>query len=330
MSGLILGIDGGGTKSHLALFDPRGSCVTAAAYGPLNHEVMEGSFAQLEGELSGFIHASLNGAGARAADVAHACLGLAGVDTARQHEAISDMLRRAGLTEFTLCNDAYLGVFAGCPEGVGICAINGTGSTLAAVDRGGVSVQVGGIGDISDDRGGGGWYGSRALAAVYNEMFKCGPPTSMRAPLFEIVGASGKRDYVETITSKIDGGKLDYGALNRLVFKAAGDGDAVAAGILKMSAEHYAGGIAYLAGELDFGGGTLYVTLAGSVFVKEKVRLLPGLIGGLVREKLDGRPVSFVNLDVPPVAGAVLQAAKKAGASVTPAAVRAGLSAAGL
>ena len=329
MNKLIMGLDGGGTKSHLTLFRMDGTFKAAFSCGNLNHENMAGSFAQLESELPSFLHNSLKDSGACIGDVAYAVIGLAGVDNTGQHRIVSDILTRAGLDRFTLCNDAYLGVSAGCKESVGICAINGTGSTMAAIDRTGALQQVCGIGNLSNDCGGGWWYAFAALGAVYGELFKSEPKTALSQILFDIIGISKKEDYFETITAKYAAGTIDYAALNRSVFVAASMGDNSAIKILEQSAGHYAGGIAYLISEMDFGE-TVNVTLAGSIFVKEKVDILPKLIESKVREKLGLRPVVFGKLDVPPVAGAVFWAAKEAGVVLDRALVRAALLNAGL
>jgi N-acetylglucosamine kinase-like BadF-type ATPase len=326
MGKLIMGIDGGGTKGHLGLFDADGKRVGVSSWGPLNHEVLEGSFTQLEAELARFIHGALESAGASMDEIDYAVLGVAGVDTQSQHETISGILRRIGLSRFTLCNDGYLGVAAGCPGGVGICAINGTGSVLTAIDGKGVMRQLGGIGAFSDDCGGSGWYGTQVLGAVYRELYKYGPATALRQMLFDKLGITQRDEYTETVTAGVENGTLMIHELNRLVFSAANAGDAVAAGILETSAEHYAGCISFFARELDFPDDRpLYITLAGSVFVKEKVDILPRLIHERVCAMLEGRPVEFVTLKVPPVAGAVAWALRQAGADANPEEIRAAL-----
>lgn len=312
---LIMGIDGGGTKSHLALFDLGGRCVGVSAHSTLNHEMLEDSYRQLEKELSVFIRKGLAAAGADVSDVVYGVFGIAGVDTRRQHEIISEIFRQIGIAHFTLCNDAYLGVAAGCPGGVGICAINGTGSTMAAIDHRGVTVQVAGIGGLSNDCGGSGWYGMQVLGAVYGELFKREQATLLSRMVFEKMGLTDKEEYIERLTRGIEEGTIYINDLNRFVFEAAAAGDAVAIRILERSADHYAGGIVYLAEELDFPSGQkIPITLAGSVFVKEQVKMLPQFIEDRVRARLQNHAVEFLSLETVPVAGAVFWAFLSAGA----------------
>jgi N-acetylglucosamine kinase-like BadF-type ATPase len=326
-----MGVDGGGTKSHLVLFDASGKCAGVSACGNLNHEGMEGSFEELETILSGFISGALREAGAGVADIGYAVFGLAGADTTAQHKIISEILQRIGVERFTLCNDAFLGVAAGCPGGTGICAINGTGSTLAAIDNNGKMIQVAGLGSISNDCGGSGWYGEKTLGAAYGELFKRERPTALTPMLFEFAGVTRAADYTDAIAIGLQNDTLDVETLNRFAFIAAEADDAVALDILKMSAEHYSGGIIYLAEELDFPKEkTLHVTFAGSVFTKEKVKILPRLIEERVRTALPGYTVNFLCLDTVPVAGAVHWASQISGNEIDMAAIKTALAEAGL
>ena len=328
---LILGVDGGGTKSHLAFFDDNGNCVGATAYGSLNHEGMHGSYDELEERLGELLPRAVKDAGATLSDIKYAVFGVAGVDTDAQQVLISDMVTKIGIKDHIMCNDAFLGVPAGCPDCVGICAINGTGFKLAAIDYSGNAVQTCGLGSFTDDFGGGPWYGHRTIGTVYNELYKLGRPTVMKDMMFELLGINRREDYLEVLMDKYHGGKLDRLALNCIVFNAAATGDAAAIGILEESAEQYAGGIARLIMDMDFPvDKTVHVTLAGSVFVKQKVKILQELIRMRVDDALNGHPVTYTPFDASPVAGAVMWAAQKAGFKIDIESVKAGLEAAGM
>jgi len=314
MSKLILGCDGGGTKSHLALFDNTGKCVNAVHYGALNHEGMAGSYSELEEKLGELLPRVIKEAGAGPDDIAFAVFGLAGVDTNAQQVLISDMITKIGLKNQITCNDAFLGVPAGCPECVGICAINGTGFKLAAIDYSGNAVETCGLGPFTDDFGGGPWYGNRTIGTVYNELYKLGRSTVMKDMMFELLGITRREDYLEVFMDKYYGGKINGIALNSIAFNAAELGDEVAIGILDDSAEQYAGAIARLVMDMDFPKEKpVYITLAGSVFVKQKVQVLHKLIEKRVNEALNGQQVIYNKLDASPVAGAVMWASQKAG-----------------
>jgi len=336
MKKFVLGADGGATKSHIAIFDEKGDCVGSSIYGALNHETMKGSYAELEKRLEELLPHIVKNAGATIDDIAFAVFGLAGVDTDAQEALISGMTRKIGFKNQVMCNDAFLGVPAGCPDCVGICAINGTGFKLAAIDHSGVAVQTCGLGSMTVDRGGGRWYGFRAVGAVYNELYKLGKPTVMKDMMYEMLGISRREDYLEVFTEKFYGGNIDSIALNSVAFNAAAMGDEAAIEILEDSAIEYAGAIARLIMDLDFPvEKTVHVTLAGSVFVKQKVKLLQDYIEKRVADALNehnhkGYTVEYTRLDAPPVAGAVMWAAQKAGFNIEMKSIKAGLAAAGL
>ena len=331
MRKFVLGVDGGATKSHIAIFDEIGNCVGSSTYGPLNHEMMKGSYAELEERLGELLPRLIKKAGATISEIEFAVFGLAGVDTNAQEILISAMTRKIGFKNQVVCNDAYLGVPAGCPDCVGICAINGTGFKLAAIDQSGFAVQTCGLGSFTADRGGGRWYGYRAVGAVYNELYKLGTPTVMKDMLFDMLDITQREDYIEVFTEKLYGGKIDIIALNSIAFNAAVLGDTAAIKILEDSAIEYSGAIARLIMDLDFPvDKPVQVTLAGSVFVKQKVSLLHEYIKKRVDDALDGRSVEYTRLDAPPVAGAVIWAAQKAGFNIEMKLIKDGLRAAGL
>lgn len=309
----VLGIDGGGTKSHLALFDENGKLVNFLAFGTLNHEGMAGSFEQLRTTFAEVVQKLLKDSNVSFDDLAYGVFGLAGVDTNTQHELITGFVKEAGVQRFILSNDAYLGVPAGCPGGVGMCAINGTGSTIAAIDYSGNTMQIGGLGYASDECGGGSWFGRQALRAVFNALFKKAQPTLMTEMIFNEIGVTRKEDYIEKLMGNLHFTQIRPNRFNPFVFAAADKGDEAAIAILARSTEHFAGTIAYLAEEMDFENKPIHVVFAGSVFVKEKVKLLQHMVAKRTVEMLGGRAVSFAEIDTVPVTGAVLWAAQKAG-----------------
>ena len=314
---VIIGLDGGSTKSHIAIFSPDGTCLSAKAMGALNHEVLPGSDKEFEAVFPAFVLDALHDAGASTQDVAFGVFGMSGMDTAAQHHWGFDILRKMGLKSFKLCNDSFLGVAAGCPNGIGICAINGSGFVMSAIDDGGQTLQVGGVGDITGDCGGSYWYVTQAISAVYAELFKLGRPTVMRDMLFELVGISDKNCYVDTFSERLGNRSLDMKAATCIVFDAAMAGDLVAVDILERSAAQYAGGISYLADAMNFkADDKLFVTLTGSVFVKQHTRILPQMIENRVKNALGFRDIEFLLPHAPPVAGAVLWAARSIGYSM--------------
>ncbi|MDR0315991.1 MAG: hypothetical protein LBH97_03725 [Treponema sp.] len=309
MGEYVIGLDAGGTKSHLALFDTTGTLIDFAHWGPLNHESLSGSYEQLEDELEQLLKKILSKNNITMKQVAYSALGMAGVDTKLQHSIESEMLRRLGFEKFTLVNDAFLGIPAGNPAGTGICAINGTGCTLAGVNKEGKTLQIGGVGFISADCGGGGYMGEMVISSVYSELFRKAEPTCMTPVLLKKLGISNKYDFVDKIYAKIEEESLDIAACSRMLFEAVIKNDKVAARILCDIGKSYAGGISCMIEEMNFSRDEdIFIVLAGSVFVKGEHPLLLDTLKETVSEAKPGYRIKYTLLDVPPVAGAVVWA----------------------
>ena len=314
MSGYVIGIDTGSTKSNLALFDIDGNLVCFERWGPLSHEGVPGTYALFEKELGEFTGRALSANNITINQISYAVFGLTGADTKLQHNILSGIIKRLGFERFTLSNDAFLGIPAANPEGVGICAINGTGCTLAGVNREGAMLQIGGVGFISADYGGGGGMGRLVVSTVYTHLFRKGEQTSMTPVLMQKLGISNKHDFVDKMYEKIDDKSINICALSKMLFEAAVDNDRVAMNLLRDIGASYAGGISCMIDELQFSREEdLHVVFAGSNFVKGEHPLLIDTIKESIGKNHPDIPVKYTLLRVPPVTGAVVWAFNKLG-----------------
>ena len=314
----VIGMDIGGTKSHLALFGKDGTFVDIGHWGCLNHEGLKGSFTQFEDELNQFVMQVISKNGITMDKIAYSVFGAAGVDLKEQHKIISQIFNRIGFNKFTLVNDAFLGIPAGSGNGTGICAINGTGCTLAGLNKKGEMLQIGGLGVLSADLGGGGNISRRIISSVYCELFRKGQPTILTSFLFEKLGITTKYDYIEKIYEKTADGSFNIYRLSPMIFEAVKQNDNVARGILLEIAASYANGISAMMEELKFPGDEeLCIVLAGSVFVKGAHPLLIDSLKEKVLNDNRGRLITYNLLDVPNVAGAVIWALNTLNSSVS-------------
>jgi N-acetylglucosamine kinase-like BadF-type ATPase len=309
MTEYVIGIDIGGTKSHLALFDTDANLVDLGHWGCLNHEDLDDGFDQFEDELQQFVTQIISKHNVSMKQVAYSALGVAGVDTKQQNIYVSQVLKKLGFEKFTLVNDAYLGIPAGSRTGTGICAINGTGCTLAGLNKKGEMLQIGGVGFVSADMGGGGYISERIVSAVYTELFRKGEPTILTKILFERFGIANKYDYVEKIYEKMDDETFGVYDCAPLIFEAAKKNDKVAEKILYEISDNYANGICAMIEELKFPSDEeLCIVLAGSVFVKGEHPFLVDSLKDKVLKDNNGRLITYNLLNVPNVAGAAIWA----------------------
>ena len=311
----VLGVDGGATKTNCAIFDIKGNIIDLISWGPTNHEHFKQGFKDLKTELERMIAYALQKNGMDKDGLAKSVFGLAGVDTKRQHATVSEVIKEIGINHYILCNDAYLGVKAGCESGYGICAINGTGFSTAGIDPQGEMLQIGGQGELSGDCGGGGYIGRSAVKYVYNSLFKDSRPSLMSEMFFELLGIDTKYDFLESLTQALDEGKHSIKEFNRLVFAAANKGDKPALEILKNVADEYARSINALISHLNFSkSDNLEIVLTGSIFTKGENPFMTDSLQETVLSKNDDRKIIFRTLDIKPVAGAVIWALEDIGA----------------
>ncbi len=100
------------------------------------------------------------------------CLGMAGVDRARDAEIIRGILRRIGhRAQVIVVNDALIALEAGVPGMPGTVVIAGTGSIAYGRNAEGRGARAGGWGYVLGDEGSGYWLGRLALRAG-----TCAPP----------------------------------------------------------------------------------------------------------------------------------------------------------
>lgn len=309
MERYVLGVDGGGTKTHCALFDLAGNGIDMINWGPTSHEVLKGGFKELESELSSLFHHVLEKNGIGFHQIARGVFGFAGIDTCRQQELISGIISRLGFKDFILCNDAFLSVKAGCPQGYGVGIINGTGCCVAGIDPGGRLLQVGGLGHLTGDVGGGAGLGEAAIRVAYTYFFRCGGHTLMAGMLLEELGITSKYELVECIHRKISKGEIRISDLNRLVFEAANMGDEVATAILEKVGEELAASANGALKELKFGAGKkICIVLAGSIHLKGNHPALVDKLKESIVLQNPGREIEFVLLERPPATGAAIWA----------------------
>ena len=318
----FLGVDGGGTKTLLALCNEDGFVLDAVKVGPTNHEVCPDDFEGTRRELKNGLGALLSRNGLAVGQVENAALGLSGCDSIHQRQILLDMTRDMGLANFALNNDAFLGIKAGTPAGWGICSINGTGSIAAGVDIQGRMLQAGGLGVFSGEEAGGNHLGRMVFKRVYDQAYRLGEKTALTERMFDLMGLSGPEDLAVFWLERLvrpDAPEAD--ALCRLLFEVAGEGDAVACELLRETGKTLARNAAGVMRCLSWPEAPVPTVLIGSVYIRPKCTLLLDTfkteLPRLARHEVEIRP-----LTAPPVVGALLWALEAAYPQGTPEFVR--------
>lgn len=128
----VIGIDGGGTKTHVAIADLEGTILSEAITGPANYqtcglEVAENSIRQGVTQV-------LEDLGLSIKDLAFAYFGLSGADEPMDFDVLVPLCERVlpGVKQ-QVVNDTWIGLYSGATYGV--VSICGTGSAHAGITK---------------------------------------------------------------------------------------------------------------------------------------------------------------------------------------------------
>ncbi|MFJ9562545.1 N-acetylglucosamine kinase [Streptomyces fuscichromogenes] len=311
MPDLVVGVDGGNSKTDLVLADTEGrllSWIRGAGTRP-HTEGMQTTTERLA-RLGRF---ALAEAGLpQTAPVSAGAYFLANVDQRAQERLALRQLTELGVAGRTVVHNDTLAVLrAGAPDGWGVAVVSGAGINAAAVHPGGRSARFLSLGDITGDWGGGLAVARAGLGAAVRAGDGRGRTTRLRRDLPPHFGLGS----VEAVALAVGAGEIPVTALHGLaplVFAAAEDGDAVARGIVERLGDEIVAMVTALLRRLRLLRTPTPVVLGGGTLQNDHLLLRDHISSRLAAEAPLARPRV---LDVPPVAGAAAQALVTADAS---------------
>ncbi|MGI9629113.1 MAG: N-acetylglucosamine kinase [Longimicrobiales bacterium] len=224
---IVVGVDGGGTRSRALLVDEQGTPLGAADGGPgiiLPDDPMAAASA-----VEDVVRRAAGGAGI-ALPVDALWAGLAGAGRAEGREAVIARLKRRKLaTRVDVGGDVEAGHADAFGDGPGVLLVVGTGSMVYAMAPSGVPVTVGGWGDRLGDEGSGYRIGLEALQGIVRSADGRETATELTDVVLPKIGVSEPRGLLDwTGRAK----KGDIAALSPLVAEVARKGDVIAARII--------------------------------------------------------------------------------------------------
>ena len=238
MSSLIIGVDGGGSKTTAILAMGDGTILGRGQAGPSNYHAI-GVGEALEA-LDRAIACAFDNAGLAAEPIDALALGLAGMGRPADRTIFEAWAKRSHpQARLKLVNDAEILLAAGTPDGRGIAIIAGTGSLIFGQTSDGRTARAGGWGYRMGDEGSGYAAGLAALQAVARAWDGRGGQTNLTERLLDHFGVAVAPDLIAEVYRDTIG-RPEIAALARYVDLAAEDGDAVAGAILQSSAEELA------------------------------------------------------------------------------------------
>ena len=241
----VIGIDGGGTKTRVAVCAPDGTLLRQETLGAFNLSAIgEDGFRRRTEEILALC-GDMRGCGA-------ICVGGAGVSGAAAGEILrADLAAHGFAGKLLLCGDHEIAL-AGAMQTPGCVLIAGTGSVCYGKNAAGETFRCGGGGHIIDDPGSGYTLGRDALAAALRTEDGRLSENALHAAVMDAVGGhdiQGIFDFVYFSRR----GKSDIAALAPLVLRCAEQGDAVSLAILRRGAAELARLVSAVTGRLGLG-----------------------------------------------------------------------------
>ena len=263
MKTIVVGVDGGGSKTRLVVADGTGAEIIsvlgpASAVRPGEAEASADVIEQLlidaldECEMSDVTPAAL-------------CVGIAGVGRDAEYSAFQSALSRRSLAEeLVVLPDAVVALEDAFGDGAGILLISGTGSVAYGRGPTGKMARCGGWGPQFGDEGSGGWIGRRALSVVSAASDEREPETALLGVILTHLQLESPEELVGWAAAATP---AQYALIAAIVLKVAAAGDLRANSLCALAAEEL----------------VLHVrTLARQLFMDERAGIPVALAGGLL------------------------------------------------
>ena len=262
---VVLGFDGGGTKTECVLMDESGAVRARSVGGPSNPSRI--GFAAAFGALRDAAQQTLSEAKCEKRDVAALRAGLAGTG----QPADAEKMRALLAAEFpqsviSICTDLDLAL-ATVPSGPAIVLVAGTGSAAIGRNANGETARIGGHGPMVSDEGSAYDVGRRAVMAAMREYDRSGADTELGKRILREIGSPQWAELRRRIQAAPD---EVFPRLFSVVAALADSGDQSAQGILRAAAYKLASLATTLADRLRISDGPFPLAKTGGMHGRSK------------------------------------------------------------
>jgi N-acetylglucosamine kinase-like BadF-type ATPase len=303
MSELLLGVDGGASKTIALVADADGRVLGAGRDGSSDIHAVSDPAGPLD-RVAAAVRDAAAGAGVPAASLDRCAFSLCGADWGEDVELYeAGLAQRLGLMEPPLIvNDAIGALRAGTLDGVGVSLVLGTGGAIGARAADGRTWFSG----MRLEASGAGELGSRAYAMLIRGEYGAGPVPAFLDDALDAIGVRSVEELVHAITAR--GGLGDRG-LRRLapvLLEAGHRGDPEARAIVAQHAELLAGYVRAASRRVGHPAEGVTLVVTGGVLRHHCTDLVDRVARALPE-------FHIVRATVEPAYGALLMAADRAG-----------------
>jgi N-acetylglucosamine kinase-like BadF-type ATPase len=296
----VLAVDGGNSKTHLALVAADGS-VLSLVRGPLSSPHHVGVDGTLE-TLDELVDAAAAEAGLDRFRAEIAELWMAGVDFPAEEDELRDAVQRRGWADrTTVGNDTFAVLRAGTEQGWGVAVTCGMGINCVGVAPDGRHARFPSLGTITGDWGGGYDVGLAAVAAAARSEDGRGPRTTLERTVPAHFGLEAPHELAELIHRR-EIPQRRVAELPPIVFTEAAD-DAVSREIVERLADEVVALARVALQRLDLDAAAAEVVLGGGLLQSGNGMLLAAIERGLREAAPEASPKIA---SAPPIVGAAL------------------------
>jgi N-acetylglucosamine kinase-like BadF-type ATPase len=303
---LVLGVDGGGSKTHAMVADERGETLAFSSSGRSNWEDtgLDGARAALTEAIT----AALSAAGVKPGDLAASAFGLAGLDWDQDRPMLAALVDPLGLAgPRKLDNDSFIALRAGTAAPFGVVVIAGTGTVAAGRDPAGRTFRTMGLSPMYGDFGSATDVAEEAVHAVADAWTGRGPATSLSELLPPLAGCGSPVELLRRLSR----GAIPLPPAAPLVLQQAAAGDPACQEIVIRAGTALGASAALVARRLGLDREVFETVMAGGLFRGGSSLLEATLADALHRVAPGAVPVRLASK---PVIGAVIEALELAGA----------------
>jgi N-acetylglucosamine kinase-like BadF-type ATPase len=295
---LILGVDGGGTKTHCVALNPQREIVGEGWSGSSNrHSVGE---ATARANLAAAIQSALQASGCGAEAVAGVGVGMAGVDRPGERAMVTAWLQASFPGVPTVIeNDALVALAGGAGELFGVVVISGTGMIVYGVNRQGQRRRAGGWGALIDAHGSGYAVGLAGLRAIARAADLLDPPTALTAALLQRLELNEPSQIIPWLYGDLSWARV--AELAPLVVECAIAGDRTAQRIVDQTTAALAEAVVPVVHSLNLQNAPFPLVLAGGLLQMNLIRT-----GVVERIHAQVSMAELVESTAPPAVGAAL------------------------
>jgi N-acetylglucosamine kinase-like BadF-type ATPase len=309
---LILGVDGGGSKTRAVVTDDSGVIRGEGQAGCGNHQTsgIDAALAEIRAAAGQAVHE----AGAAPDEIAAVCYGLAGADRPADFAVLRPALASLPYRNWDVVCDTMTGLRTGSPDGIGVVLVCGSGTNAAGRNARGETIQTGGFGYLYGDAAGGSHMAEETFRAAVRSWELREIPSRLTQ---DVPAWYGFETMEQLVNDWLDRGIYHVSSDLTLVLHRAGEaGDELAVRLLRSAGRELglaaASVILRLGGFAAFGSRPIPIVLTGSVLQKGRSPHLLGALEETLRDRA-GAPFELVIPKIEPVFGAVLLAMDRLG-----------------